>query len=81
MNTKWKVALCAVMVAALLGGCATCERHPVVCTVGVAVLSAAAGAAIEHHRDRSSAGRLERDPHHGPVPFCHVYNPDGTCAP
>lgn len=50
------IRLASLVLAVALTGCATCERHPVVCTVGTAVLAGSIAVAANH----SHAGEFER---------------------
>lgn len=36
-------------------GCATCERHPVWCAAGAAVIVGSIAASVEHHYDQHAA--------------------------
>jgi hypothetical protein len=44
-------ALVAVLLLAL-GGCATCQQHPVACGVAGAVIVGSIAAAVQHHHDQ-----------------------------
>ena len=69
MATKYLTAF----IACLLAGCATCERHPVVCTVGAAVAIGAIAAIDRHHH-------AEMQDWHVKGPYCHPET-SGQCAP
>jgi hypothetical protein len=40
-------ALGAVLV--LIGGCATCERHPIACAAAVAIIATSVALSVRHH--------------------------------
>lgn len=62
----------AVLVALALAGCATCQRHPLACGVGAALIAGSIAAAA--HSDRGpEPGRAI-----GPGPSC-VPQPNGSC--
>lgn len=43
-----------ILIAALLalGACATCERHPIMCTVATAVIAGSIAASLQQHDDQ-----------------------------
>ena len=82
MKSNWKSALCAVTVAALLGGCATCDRHPVACTVATVIVVGSIAASVEHRHDELT---MSRRPRHGgpdrPGPGLPIGYPNPPCTP
>lgn len=45
-----------LIVAMMLSGCATCERHPVYCSAGVGILATSVALSVHHADDRSQDG-------------------------
>lgn len=58
----WSICLLGILSA--LGGCATCDRHPLVCTVATAVVVGSIAASVQHHHDQGQARSLRLS--HGP---------------
>jgi uncharacterized lipoprotein YajG len=59
--TMKTLALAAAL--ALLGGCATCQQHPVYCAVGSAIIVGSVAATIaanSHHDEAAAATRIIR---------------------
>lgn len=53
---KIVTAISATVLLAL-GGCATCQQHPVYCAAASAIVVGSAAAILEHHHDQGATAR------------------------
>jgi hypothetical protein len=74
-DVPMKIKVLCLTLSFALGGCATCQRHPVWCAVGAAVVVGTAAAVIEHHHDQQQMHDRQIAP--GGSPQCR----SGVCPP
>lgn len=72
-HTRWLARFRFMVVFLLLGGCATCQTHPVACAIGSAVVVGSIVATVNAHNDRGGVNPIRRG---GPgYPSVCVTNP------
>lgn len=54
--------ICLMVLALVLGGCATCNRHPVVCAAGAVFVTGAVLAATAHQHNPGALHNIDGRP-------------------